>query len=248
MDDVRYLAAKIGPRPAGSAFREPRARLSSEPIGGDRGASRDAHVHLPRLEGARAPDRRDRGSEPRRGYRPVHVRDSTRRSRRSAPLRGRVAGSSQAGSSCPAIPARGRDRRNPRGDPRVTRGQGAPAPDTLPLLPLPAVVIGADDGQRLRASAESNGTHARVTCPQPWEGPLQSANLVVDASRTGALVLVLAHYDSVEGSPGANDNASGAALLLRLVRKAPRRRRRFRALRLLWRRRAVHRRLARLRD
>jgi aminopeptidase YwaD len=97
-------------------------------------------------------------------------------------------------------------------------GKARQLPNTLPLLSLPAVVIGADDGQRLRASVGSNGARARVTCPQPWEGPLQSANLVVDGHGTGPLVLVLAHYDSVEGSPGANDNASGAVLLLRLVR------------------------------
>jgi hypothetical protein len=86
-------------------------------------------------------------------------------------------------------------------------GKARELPNTLPLLPLPAVVIGADDGQRLRASVESKGARARVACPQLWEGPLRSANLVVDSAGTGAVVLVLAHYDSVEGSPGANDNA-----------------------------------------
>lgn len=35
------------------------------------------------------------------------------------------------------------------------------------------------------------------------------------------IVVVGAHYDSVAGSPGANDNASGVAVLLALARRAP---------------------------
>jgi hypothetical protein len=44
------------------------------------------------------------------------------------------------------------------------------------------------------------------------------------ASRPEEVVLVGAHYDSVDGSPGANDNASGVAALLeiaRLLRETP---------------------------
>jgi Peptidase family M28 len=45
------------------------------------------------------------------------------------------------------------------------------------------------------------------------------ANLVVEqegSRQAGAIVLVGAHYDSVLGSPGANDNATGVALLLEM--------------------------------
>lgn len=48
-------------------------------------------------------------------------------------------------------------------------------------------------------------------------------NLAVEipgTSKTGEIVLVGAHYDSVVGSPGADDNASGAAALLALARFA----------------------------
>ena len=50
---------------------------------------------------------------------------------------------------------------------------------------------------------------------------VRSANLVV--TRTGVrypkqIILIGAHYDSVYGSPGANDNASGVAALLELSR------------------------------
>jgi hypothetical protein len=47
------------------------------------------------------------------------------------------------------------------------------------------------------------------------------ANLVVEhkgSEQPGAIVLVGAHYDSVIGSPGANDNATGVAILLEMSR------------------------------
>ncbi|MEE9534108.1 MAG: M28 family peptidase, partial [Acidimicrobiia bacterium] len=47
------------------------------------------------------------------------------------------------------------------------------------------------------------------------------ANLEVSIpgrQRAGEFVLVGAHYDSVRGSPGADDNASGVAVLLELGR------------------------------
>ena len=49
-----------------------------------------------------------------------------------------------------------------------------------------------------------------------------SANLVVEIQgkrRPEEIVLVGAHYDSVAGSPGANDNASGVAGMLELARR-----------------------------
>jgi Zn-dependent M28 family amino/carboxypeptidase len=39
------------------------------------------------------------------------------------------------------------------------------------------------------------------------------------ASQAGEIVIVGAHYDSVAGSPGANDNASGVAAMLALARR-----------------------------
>src|ERR1700687_1250131 len=38
-------------------------------------------------------------------------------------------------------------------------------------------------------------------------------------SRPSEIVLIGAHYDSVQGSPGANDNASGVAALLEISRE-----------------------------
>jgi Zn-dependent M28 family amino/carboxypeptidase len=46
------------------------------------------------------------------------------------------------------------------------------------------------------------------------------SNVVAELSgKTRELVVIGAHYDSVEGAPGANDNASGVAMLLALARE-----------------------------
>jgi len=48
-----------------------------------------------------------------------------------------------------------------------------------------------------------------------------SANLEIEipgTSKTGEIVLIGAHYDSVTGCPGANDNGSGVAALLEIAR------------------------------
>jgi len=50
---------------------------------------------------------------------------------------------------------------------------------------------------------------------------VRCANLEINCTgsrRPGEVILVGAHYDSVQGSPGANDNASGVAALLELGR------------------------------
>lgn len=57
---------------------------------------------------------------------------------------------------------------------------------------------------------------------EPFEvGGRRAINLVAEqrgSTRPGAIVLVGAHYDSVAGSPGANDNATGVAVLLEISR------------------------------
>lgn len=58
--------------------------------------------------------------------------------------------------------------------------------------------------------------------PQSYEAyGVRSENLEITltgANRPNEILLVGAHYDSVQGSPGANDNASGVAALLELSR------------------------------
>ena len=55
--------------------------------------------------------------------------------------------------------------------------------------------------------------------PFTWEG-LQGLNLILDVPgrESGRPVLIGAHYDTVPGSPGADDNASGVAVLLELAK------------------------------
>ena len=50
---------------------------------------------------------------------------------------------------------------------------------------------------------------------------VKSTNLIIEIpgnSRAGEIVIIGAHYDSVSGSPGANDNGSGVAALLEISR------------------------------
>ncbi len=53
------------------------------------------------------------------------------------------------------------------------------------------------------------------------EQPLSCSNLIAEipgSAKPAEIVVVGAHYDSVEGSPGANDNATGVAAVLALAR------------------------------
>lgn len=55
---------------------------------------------------------------------------------------------------------------------------------------------------------------------ESWdEGGVACANVVAELSGGPEIVLVGAHLDSAQGSPGANDNASGVAVLLALARR-----------------------------
>lgn len=54
------------------------------------------------------------------------------------------------------------------------------------------------------------------------DGPLAAENVVLTlpgTTRADELVVVGAHYDTAEGSPGANDNASGCSALIELAQR-----------------------------
>jgi Zn-dependent M28 family amino/carboxypeptidase len=94
-------------------------------------------------------------------------------------------------------------------------------------------VLAGDIGERnvfrpdaLHAAAEyirgewANQGHEVVSQRYDVQG-VASENLAIELrgrSKPGEIVLIGAHYDSVHGSPGANDNASGVAALLELSR------------------------------
>jgi len=61
-------------------------------------------------------------------------------------------------------------------------------------------------------------THRQYTGPEDWH-----FNVVAQAGRPASrdLLVIGAHYDTVPGSPGADDNASGVAALLEIARALP---------------------------
>lgn len=87
--------------------------------------------------------------------------------------------------------------------------------------------IGERNVERPAALAEAErllaGALADAGCDVTREafdvGGVSCANLIVEVpGKTPEIVLVGAHYDSVEGSPGANDNGTGTVALLALAR------------------------------
>lgn len=82
--------------------------------------------------------------------------------------------------------------------------------------------------QELRASSlepQSLGvTHRGVTLPVVWTSvPGSGAVAAGERAPVRSAVVLVAHYDTVDQSPGADDNASGVAGLLEVARVLPRR-------------------------
>ncbi|MDR7554472.1 MAG: M28 family metallopeptidase [Armatimonadota bacterium] len=85
---------------------------------------------------------------------------------------------------------------------------------------LPAVVVSQDDGRALVETARRGGLRLRVVVDAVHE-TRTAANVVATkrgTTRADEIVVVGAHLDSVPGSPGANDNASGVAVVLEAAR------------------------------
>jgi aminopeptidase YwaD len=80
---------------------------------------------------------------------------------------------------------------------------------------IPVVSISGSDGQRLRELASAEGIDATISL-QMTESP--SRNVVAEKTGTAQRVVVIgAHYDTVPNVPGANDNASGTAVILTIA-------------------------------
>ncbi|MCS7207692.1 MAG: M28 family peptidase [Dehalococcoidia bacterium] len=85
--------------------------------------------------------------------------------------------------------------------------------------PLPVVSISQEEGQRLKGLLAQGTVRLRV---RVWSQDYPSQNIIAERPGTppGArVVLLTAHYDTVEGVPGANDNASGTGALLTLAQR-----------------------------
>lgn len=71
----------------------------------------------------------------------------------------------------------------------------------------------------LRAALASSGYEVRRHLYEISGQPCENLEAEVQGKkRPGEIVLIGAHYDSVQGSPGANDNATGVAAMLALSR------------------------------
>ncbi|HEY8373672.1 MAG TPA: M20/M25/M40 family metallo-hydrolase [Pseudonocardiaceae bacterium] len=101
------------------------------------------------------------------------------------------------------------------------RRAGAFSPALSEAFGVPVLGVGQAHGEWLRERLAA-GT-VRVTVGAEHHGNLTSYNVIAERSATfpnpqGQVVMVSAHYDSVPGSPGANDDGSGTALCLELAR------------------------------
>ena len=92
------------------------------------------------------------------------------------------------------------------------RGAMGDQPDLL----IPVVGVAGETGQALRALADG-GTAVTVRADLA-RGTATSQNVVARLGDAACRGYLGAHYDSVPQGPGANDNASGTALLIELAR------------------------------
>ena len=80
---------------------------------------------------------------------------------------------------------------------------------------IPAVSISQGDGQEIEELLSVGAVEATVLVVEQL---LPSRNVIAEKAGSGDAVVVLgAHYDTVPNIPGANDNASGTAVLLTLA-------------------------------
>jgi len=80
---------------------------------------------------------------------------------------------------------------------------------------IPAVAISQEDGERLLKLIAGGEVQATVTVTVETR---PSQNVVAEKAGNGPGVVVLgAHYDTLPGVPGANDNGSGTAVLLAIA-------------------------------
>ena len=78
----------------------------------------------------------------------------------------------------------------------------------------------ADQAERKRAIIDILGEiGVKFDLQKGHVGAHDVENIVVSCNPSSARLVIGAHYDSVEGSTGANDNASGCSVLLHLIER-----------------------------
>ncbi|MEW5859130.1 MAG: M28 family metallopeptidase [Cyanobacteriota bacterium] len=84
--------------------------------------------------------------------------------------------------------------------------------------PIPVLALSGEQGKPLLEGSESEPLEASLHV-NTREGLITGRNIVAHLEGvTKPSVLLGGHYDSVAGSPGANDNASGTAVVLEIAR------------------------------
>ncbi len=85
---------------------------------------------------------------------------------------------------------------------------------------IPAVTISQDEGKQLVDAAQRGSVRVRLLVDALHE-TRSTANVVATkrgTTRPNEIIVIGGHFDSVPGSPGANDNASGVATILEAAR------------------------------
>lgn len=83
--------------------------------------------------------------------------------------------------------------------------------------PIPALTVAREDGLALREMLVPAPVTARLHVTTE-RGTATSHNVVAQPPGGGCRVMAGGHYDSVEQGPGANDNASGTAVVIEMAR------------------------------
>ena len=83
---------------------------------------------------------------------------------------------------------------------------------------IPAAIIRRSDSRQLQLASGRTATMRPAETAAGSDGQVESGNVVARWPGAACRIVVGAHYDSVPIAPGANDNASGTAVLLALAR------------------------------
>jgi len=89
---------------------------------------------------------------------------------------------------------------------------------SVPNASIPFVSLEGDEGERLRADYLGALATLRLERFERSQNVLATRRATLGDPDSAPIVIVTAHYDSVEKSPGASDNGSGTVGLLELAR------------------------------
>ena len=86
--------------------------------------------------------------------------------------------------------------------------------------PLPSVIIGNDDNQELKKIMKNGNPRVYLKTNAVFDQNAKTYNVIGEvkgSEKPDDVIIVSCHYDSIPCSPGASDNASGVACMLKLA-------------------------------